>query len=292
MTTSLLLIALGSTLSWSAFDVVRKRLVTCIPVASLAFWISAVQIPGYLVWGLWEGDFRFEDGYAGPALMSMALNLLANVLFLEAVRRGPLSVAVPVLSFTPVFVALGSMPLLGETLGWSQWVGVTMVTFASVFLTMEPGKSPRPAELVRRFIHSPGVLHMLGVAVLWAFTPIFDKLALRHAGVGLHGVALSVSGAVGMGVYLVARGQSRTLVLPRGTVGLLALGGVTNVAALGLQFLAVMQMVVSLFEAFKRAMGVLVALFLGVVVFDERVNGTRILAAVAMALGVVLVLIG
>src|SRR5690606_34429234 len=128
MTTSLLLIALGSTLSWSAFDVVRKRLVTQIPVAALAFWISVAQLPGYFVWGLFEGSFKIGEGYALPALISMALNLLANVLFLEAVRRGPLSVAVPVLSFTPVFVALGSMPLLGETLGWSQWLGIGMVT--------------------------------------------------------------------------------------------------------------------------------------------------------------------
>src|SRR5690606_23828801 len=134
MTTGLLLIALGSTLSWSAFDVVRKRLVREIPVAALAFWISAAQLPGYVVWGLWEGHFNFSEGYLPPALISMVLNLIANLLFLESVRRGPLSVAIPVLSFTPVFVAVGSVPLLNESLGWSQWLGVALVTLASVFL--------------------------------------------------------------------------------------------------------------------------------------------------------------
>lgn len=292
MTTSLLLIALGSTLSWSAFDVVRKRLVSEIPVAALAFWISVAQVPGYVAWGLWEGRFSFANGYLQPALISMVLNLIANVLFLESVRRGPLSVAIPVLSFTPVFVAVGSVPLLQESLGWSQWLGVVMVTLASVFLTTEPGKSHRPFSLLVSFVRSPGVLHMLGVAVLWAFTPIFDKLALRHAGVGLHGSLLAGSGALGMAVYLVARKQARTLVLPRGTAPFLALGGATNVMALGLQFLAIVQMVVSVFEAFKRATGVLVALVLGAFFFNEKVNRTRIIAAIAMALGVVLVLRG
>ena len=292
MTTSLLLIALGSTLSWSAFDVVRKRLVKEMPVAALAFWVSAAQLPGYFTWGLWEGRFTFSEGYLQPALISMMLNLVANVLFLESVRRGPLSVAIPVLSFTPVVVAVGSVPLLGESLGWSQWLGVVMVTLASVFLTTEAGKSHRPLALLLRFVRSPGVLHMLGVAVLWAFTPIFDKLALRHAGVGLHGSVLAASGALGMAAYLVARRQSRTLVLPPGTAPLVALGGATNVLALGLQFLAIVQMVVSVFEAFKRAMGVLVALVLGAFFFGEVVSRTRIAAAIAMALGVVLVLRG
>jgi len=91
---------------------------------------------------------------------------------------------------------------------------------------------------------------------------------------------------------LVVRKQSRTLVLPPGAAPLVALGGATNVMALGLQFLAIVQMVVSVFEAFKRATGVLVALVLGAFFFGEKVDRTRIIAAIVMALGVVLVLRG
>lgn len=280
----------GSTLSWAAFDGVRKKLVTKIPVTSLAFWISIAQLPGYIVWALWEGRLSVGEGYIVPGSLSILLNLIANVLFLESVRRGPLSVAIPVLSFTPVFAAMGGVPLLGEVLGPTQWLGVSVVTGASVFLTAEPGKTRDPIGIVKGFFHSPGVVHMFGVAILWSFSPLFDKLALEHAAVGVHGAIMALSMSAGMLGYLAFQGNLRTVVLPPGTAGLVAIGGVTNVAALGLQLVSITQMAVSVFEAFKRAAGVLIALSMGRVIFREKISRTRIIAAILMAAGVVLVL--
>lgn len=283
---------IGSTLSWSAFDGVRKKLVTLIPVASLAFWISIAQVPGYLIWALVDGDLQVGSEYFLPGSVSVALNLLANVLFLESVRRGPLSVAVPVLSFTPVFAAMGSIPLLGEMLGPMQWLGVSVVTGASVFLTAEPSHARDPIALVTGFFGSPGVLHMFGVAVLWSFSPLFDKLALQHAAVGVHGTIMALSMSVGMLAYLAFRKKLGSIALPPGALSLVAVGGVTNVAALGLQLVSITQMVVSVFEAFKRAAGVLIALGMGRAFFGEKISRTRAAAAACMAAGVVLVLRG
>lgn len=292
MTHTLWLSVMGSTLAWAAFDGVRKKLVTTIPVAALAFWISVVQLPGYIAWALIEGRFVLGDGYLLPASLSFALNLLANVLFLESVRRGPLSVAIPVLSFTPVFAALGSIPLLGEHLGVLQWCGVAVVTGASVFLTAQPNQARDPITLVKGFFGAAGVLHMFGVAVLWSFSPLFDKLALRHAAVGVHGALMALCIAFGMAGFLAHRGQWRSLALPAGTLPLLSAGGFTNVAALGLQLVSITQMNVSVFEAFKRAAGLLIALGMGAFFFHERISRTRAAAATLMAAGVVLVLRG
>lgn len=282
---------IGSTLCWAAFDAVRKRLVAKIPVAALAFWIAVAQLPGYLMWALVE-DAHWSAAYWLPASASFGLNLIANVLFLESVRRGPLSVTIPVLSFTPVFVALGSLPILGEQLSLAQWMGVAVVTGASLFLTARRATMTKPALLVSTFVSTPGVPHMLGVALLWSFSPIFDKLSLRHAGVGLHGALLALSGAAGMALYLGSRRQLSSIPLPRGTLSLVALGGGLNVAALGLQLVAITQMVVSVFESFKRAAGVLLALALGAVFFQERISRTRLFAAICMACGVALVVRG
>lgn len=244
------------------------------------------------MWALFEGRFSLSEGYELPAALSFLLNLLANLLFLESVRRGPLSVAIPVLSFTPVFAALGSIPLLGEHLGFVPWCGIVIVTVASVFLTAQPSGARDPLTLVKGFFGSPGVPHMFGVAVLWSFSPLFDKLALRHAGVGVHGALMALCIAVGMALYLAFRGQLASLALPTGTVSLLGAGGLTNVVALGLQLVAITQMVVSVFEAFKRAAGVLIALAMGAFFFQEKISRMRATAAVLMAAGVVLVLRG
>lgn len=285
-------VMIGSTLAWATFDVVRKRLVERIPVGALAFWISVAQLPGYLVWAFFGRSFAVGSGYFVPGLLSMGLNLLANVLFLESVRRGPISVAIPVLSFTPVFVALSSIPLLDEHLSALQWLGVCIVSLGSLFLTREPNQSLRPDLLLLTFVRAPGVLPMMGVAVLWSLSPVLDKIALRHATVGVHGLLIALSGALGMAIYLLGRGQAKTLVLPKGSPRLVALGGLANVAALGLQLVSISAVMVSLFEAFKRALGVLLALAIGALFFREHISLARLGAAGSMAVGVLLVLGG
>ena len=281
---------IGSTLAWSGFDVIRKHLVMSMPIEVLAFWISLAQLPGYLLWALLEGNFRVEQEYWLPAFASVVLNLAANFLFLISVQRGALSVTVPVLSFTPVFAAILAGPLLGEHLVLSQWWGVGIVTVSSLFLTASPSLVRTPLQLFTSFAGSPGVPQMLGVALLWAASPIFDKLALRGAAVPIHGAVLALTGAVGMGLLVLFKGQGAQLKLNRPTSFWIAAGGLTNIAALGLQLVSITTMVVSVFEAFKRASGVLLALILGALFFHERISRSRAFAAVFIASGVILVL--
>ncbi len=291
MPTSLWAIAIGSTLAWALFDVVRKRLVETVPVAALAFWLSVAQVPGYVIWLLLVPQRVPDIAYAGPAGISIVLNLLANLFFLASMKRIPMSTGIPLLSFTPVFVAVSSIPLLGEYLEVRQWLGVLLVTLGAFVLTAPPEAGLSLRRIVRSFWGNRGAMYMVAVAVLWALTPIFDKLALRHAGVGLHGLVLAVGVALGMGVVLWARSQLLSLRIAPQRLPLLAVGGGINVLALGLQLFAISAMVVSVFEAFKRAAGLLLAMILGQVLFRERLSAHRIVAGGMMATGVVLVLL-
>jgi drug/metabolite transporter (DMT)-like permease len=289
MDAALLPVALGSTLAWAVFDAVRKGLVAEVPVQALSFWVSVAQLPGYCLWLAIAGGGAPEAGYFAPALGSVAVNLLSNLLFLEAVRLAPLSTVVPLLALTPVFVALGSIPLLGEHLGAVPWLGVVLVALGAYRLVAPPAALAE--DLDRSRDRRRGVLFMVVVAALWALSPMLDKLALRHAAVGTHGLVLASGVALGMLPVLAARGALPSLALAPRVLPLLALGGAVNVLALGLQMIAVTAMVVSVFEAFKRAAGLLLALLFGALFFRERLGARQLLAGVTMAAGVVLVLL-
>lgn len=269
---------------------IRKRLVHAHSTRILAFWLSLAQLPGYLIWGTFAGWGRIAPEYWLPASISVVLNLAANLLFLEAVRRGPLSVTIPVLSFTPVFVAVFSGPLLGEYLNGGQWCGVFVVTAGALFLTAPRGVRKNPIALVLAFIRAPGVLQMLGVALLWAATPLFDKMALRAASVPIHGGTLALTGAAGMLLFLVVKKELHALPLSWFSSRWILGGGFANVAALGLQLVSISVMVVSEFESFKRAAGVLLSLLLGASIFGEKISRAHAFAAFTIAVGVIAVL--
>jgi len=278
----------ASTLLWAGFDAQRKALAARLSVPALSFWLSAVQLPGYALWALLEGELRLSLDYFPPALASIFLNIFANLAFLEAVRIAPLSQTVPLLSFTPVFVAVAGVPLLGEALAPGQLGGVLLITLGALSLAASPGEGGLRAVLV--FFRSRGVRLMLWVALFWALTPVCDKMALAHASVGVHGFLLSLGIALGMGFYFVSTGSLPELRVPRPVLPLLLLGGVSNVLALGSQFLALRLLYVSLFEAAKRALGLLLSLVLGRLWFGEELNARKLVSGALMSLGVVFLL--
>lgn len=283
-------VALGSTLGWASFDVIRKRLVQEISVGHLSLWICVAQLPFFGLWVLWAGPELPRLDYFPPAAASVVLNVLANLLFLSAMKRVPLSQGIPLLSFTPVFVALCSIPLLSEHLLARQWMGVLLVSGGALGLTFPSGRRASLGLALRSLFTNRGALYMLAVAALWGLTPIFDKMALDSAGVATHGLVLAFGGALGMGAVLAVQGELPALRLARGRLPLLALGGGVNVFALGLQMMAISVMVVSVFEAFKRAVGMLLAMWFGAWFFRESLSVIKVLSGGLMALGVCLVL--
>lgn len=286
------LVTLASTLAWSAFDAVRKKLVEKIDVAALSLWLSLAQVPGYFVWAIFEDKWTIGPDYWRPALASIALNLVSNLAFFEAMRIAPFSITIPMLSFTPVFVAILGGPLLGEDLVAQQWAGICLVTAGALVLSTSRGEGPIASRLLRSFFGERGVRLMLWVSLFWALAPLADKVALRSAGIGVHGLVLSAGVAGGMALYLAARGRLGAASLPpRESLGFLALGGGINVVALGLQFIAISGAVVSSFEAFKRALGLMLAIASGRLFFGEAITRRKVGAGLVMAAGVVLVLV-
>lgn len=282
--------AVFSTVGWVAFDVLRKALVRQIEVAQLTLWLHLAQIPGYLLWATLENRWEIGPGYWSAALCSIALNLVATLAFLEAMRRVALSVAIPLLSFTPVFVALASIPFLGEHLVWSQWCGIALVTGGALYLPPPSDGQSSLCATLRGFFSQSGVFLMLLVAVLWAFTPLADKTALQSAGIGVHGLVLACGVSLGMTGVLLYRGQLRHLAVPRSAWTLVGWGGLINVLSLGLQLVAISSLLVSVFEAFKRSCELLLSLLTGALFFREPFTRRKLIAAVVMAAGVILVL--
>ena len=101
------LLTLTAALSWAALDALRKRLSADVAPAALLVLINVGLLPLFTGWLVLEGG-QVDDlaAYAGPGAASTALQIVANFLFLAAVRVSPLSLTVPFLSLTPVFTTV------------------------------------------------------------------------------------------------------------------------------------------------------------------------------------------
>jgi len=305
MATTALLITVLSSLFWSGFDLTRKRLAPFLPPGPVVAVLMFAQLPVFLVLGMFEAWIEPTSGLWLPAILSIALNLAANILFLKSVALAPLSLAVPMLSFTPVFGAICGYLALGETLSARQTFGIVVVILGawvlqggmSAIFRREPAAKNSSADAARvnagaeqRQIRK-GLLLMTIVAFFWSLTPVVDKLGLRHANVSLYAFIQCLGIALAVVIYSVINKSSFALSAFRNHRLDLGLAALTGALALATQFVAVQAMAVGLFEALKRAIGLLASLALGAIFFQEKITPEKISGVICMGIGIALILI-
>jgi drug/metabolite transporter (DMT)-like permease len=271
----------AAALCWAALDVVRKALAGKASPTALAVFLLLGQVPFLGAWAAYDQTWVTDARYGPPAVASMMMNALANVLFMRSVQLSPLSRTVPFLSLTPVFSAVAAIPLLGEVPGPMHWAGILLVVVGALVLNSDLGDS-----WWKSVTHEKGAPFMIAVAVLWAFSTALDKRALPHASPASHAFLLSAGSAAILGTWMLARrkqGELRQVFEgPKGLlVGLVAFA----VAALALQMVALQWLWVAVIETLKRAFGVLGSVAFGRLFFEESITSRKVAAVVLMVAG-------
>jgi drug/metabolite transporter (DMT)-like permease len=277
-------LGLSAALCWAGLDVVRKALAGKASPTALALFLMLGVLPFLGVWAVADQTWVSDVRYWPPALASMAMNALANVLFMRSVQLSPLSRTVPFLSLTPVISALAAIPLLGEVPGSMHWAGISLVVVGALVLNSDLSDS-----WWRSVSHEKGAPYMIAVAFLWACSTALDKLALGHASPASHAFLLSGGSATILLSWLLSRGklgELREVVLaPRALLaGLIGFA----VAALALQMLALQWLWVAVVETLKRAFGVFGSVVFGRLFFGEPITSRKVAAVVLMVAGTTL----
>ncbi|HSG39878.1 MAG TPA: DMT family transporter, partial [Thermoanaerobaculia bacterium] len=226
-----LLLVVASSLGWAGFDLLRKLLVREVPSVALVFLLTAASAPLFAVWMVVDGATRMEPGYLLPALGSVALNVAANLLFLEGMRIAPLSVTVPLLSLTPVFTTLLAIPLLGERPSLRGVMGILLVIAGAIWLNWQPREGRSPEDRRGKL---KGAVMVALTSLFWSLTIPLDKLAVELSTPQLHGLTLNAGVAASVLVVLVAQRRMGDLATLRKVPGVFGMALVVSVVALAL----------------------------------------------------------
>lgn len=290
MTPSIFLQLLVSSFSWTGFDLARKGLSARLPANEAVILLMFVQVPIFFALAFWEGFTISEVAYWPPAIASIILNVFANVLFLESLRRAPVSIAIPMLSFTPVFSSLSSWLLLGESLLWLQGLGIFVIV-GSTYIVQSPDIQDKLED--RKELRL-GLLLMIVVALLWSITPVADKICIRYTSPSMHAGVQCLF----IGLILLIRfcfdskpATDSLWSMAKRNRKLLLVAGIAACSALFFQLLVIRNYEVALFEALKRSFGLIGALAGGLIFFQESLTRKKALGTIGLGLGILLVLL-
>lgn len=276
-------------LAWASLDVLRKRLTHTLDVVALSAWLNGGAFPVFVVWIAISGGDAPLAGYLLPGLGSLTFGLVAQLLFLLALRWAGLAATIPMLALTPALSSLIAWLSLGELPTGREGAGLALIVVGCLAngglvaregVAERSGGAPHPIR---------GTLTMAGVAALWSAHGVIDKVALQFVAPATHAAIVAFGTMTVLLLGLTARGTLARMVPARDDRGWLAAAMVTLAFAYGLQLLAVSSIAVGVVEGIKRGLGVPAAMVSGWAWFGESVSRERLGAGVVVAAGLWLV---
>ena len=241
----------------------------------------------------------------GWMLLLWPLEIVAMLLYMAAIRDHPLSLTLPYLAFTPVFVLGVAHLLLGEQVSMQGALGVLLVVIGAWMLNVQHARRDDWRSWIRplsAILWEPGSRMMLAVAVIFALTATGGKLVLQYIPPQQFGafyflalgllmpLAFALPGLRGSapaGRGPPWRAIARLFRRPRAVLAVAAL----NAVMIYTHFMALQQVEVAYMIAVKRT-SLLFGILYGALLFHETGLRTRLPAGVLMLIGVATILTG
>lgn len=311
-----LLMAGGSSLANAVADALRKKAVACNGAIATAFWFRVVGILALvLMWAAYTVMSHGGSGLIAPPIAAalgrdahvvisgrriaaylaadIALIAVATALYFRALQKSSLSVTVPMLSFTPVFLLPAGFLMLGEAPTVPQIFGVILVAGGSILIHRGEAEGQTTGGLLKSLrglwtalMHDRGSQMMILVALIYSITNPLDKRLAAYYGPYLYATIYSAATAMVLLGWQLLR-DGRQLQLTREAWPWAGAAGVTDAISLLLLFLAFHWMPVASTITVKRA-GAVVTVLLGWMFFGETQLASRLAATCIMIFGVCL----
>ncbi len=222
-----------------------------------------------------------------PAFFITAvLNVVAILLYVRALKASDLSLAVPMLAFTPVFLLITAPVLIGEFPSLLGLLGVLSVFVGAYFLNLQK-KSIGVWEPLLALLKEKGVRLMLVVAFLYSITSVFSKVAVVHSSALFWVIADGLLGAILLLPFLLLKSKNKAQQIKRGWKTLVLMGASSAFSVLA-QMTAITLALVAYVISLKR-LSTVFGVFWGKLFFKEKDFKERLVGAIIMAAGIILI---
>jgi len=208
------------------------------------------------------------------------------VLYMKALKSSDLSITVPMLTFTPLFLLITSPLMVGEFPGIFGLIGIFLIVAGSYLLNINK-KSQGYLAPFKALLKEKGPRLMLVVAFIWSITANIDKIGLQNSSPLFWVIAVDIYVALLMLPLCTFRRNRKTAQIRANWRALLTLGlfgGLTAVCQMTAISLTLVAYVISI----KRTSAIGGVLF-GYLIFKEKGIRARLVGAIVMVFGVLFI---
>jgi uncharacterized membrane protein len=283
--------ALLAAISESLKDLFSKQGLRSVSPQLAALAACATPIPILLTMVLFTDSVPLlGPRYGWALLIGGTLNILAMFQFMRALQASDMSLAVPFVSFTPIFLLITSPLMVGDVPTNQDIAGIVCIVAGAYVLHIQSVHRGLLGPLLAVF-REPGPRRMLSVAFIYSLTSNFDKIGVQNSSPLFW--SLSIASVMTIGFVLLLRFlPQQTIAPPRGrTIAMLLLIGLFQSIGLLAHNTALSLGPVPSVIAVKRS-SIFFAVMWGFVFLKERHVRERLAGAILMVIGIGILGIG
>ncbi len=282
------ILAIATAFCVATGDALTKKFFGQFSPYEMAIASSIYSLPFLIVYIFFIPIPRLDTVFWWIACILIPLDTFAFYLYMKAIKLSPLSLSIPFLSFTPVFMIFTGFIVLGEVPNSWGIIGIGFIVAGSYLLNITQVKYGYFAPF-RAILREPGSILMLVVAFIYSFLAVLGKKAIQHSSPLFFGF-----------FYLAALDITILIFFP--FLEKIKWRGILKVPAKGLSvglmlFLHALfhclaiNMIEAVYMIAVKRMSILFSVVYGWILFKESDIGARMFGALLMFAGVVLIIL-
>jgi drug/metabolite transporter (DMT)-like permease len=224
--------------------------------------------------------------FLSTCLLLLPMEITALILYQRAIKVSPLSLTLPFLSLTPVFLLLTSFLMLGERPDRSGLTGVVLVATGAYLLNVHATREGLLAPF-RAVLREEGSILMVIVALIYGITSNLGKVAILHSSPLFFAAAYPAMLALVIFPIMLMNSSPSALLSRPSLFGLIGLFNALNTLA---HCHAINLVEVPYMISVKRT-SMLIGVIYGWAFFGETHLRERLMGSAVMLLGVTLIVV-
>lgn len=267
-------------------DVFSKKGLTNVDEYVIAWSLRFFALPFLLPMLLFVRIPALGNQFWPALLFGGGLNVVTTILYMKAIKQSALSLTVPMVAFTPLFILITSPLMIGEWPSFWGVLGVLFIVAGSYVLNLGERQRGYLAPF-RALLQERGPRLMLITAFLWSITANFDKIGVQNSSPIFWSIALSVFSALVLFPIMLHKSKREAKQILMRSQVLAPIGFFGALTAI-FQMTAISLTLVAYVIAMKRTSAVMSVVW-GHLIFKEKGVKERLVGAGIMVTGVMLI---
>lgn len=272
-----------SAITQSTADLLSKKGLQTRDEYAVAFYFYALSLPILIAILIVIGIPIIGQKFFEALFIGGSLNTIATILYMRAIKLSPLSMTIPMLAFTPVFMLFTSPLILNEHTSTMGVYGIIFITMGAYLLNFDKfGRNLlHPFKMITKEM---GVLLMLFVALIFSVTANFDKVGMINSSSVFWTFSINLFLSISLGVIMIVKVRGNLKRMPQDIKTFLPMGALAAVS----QIATVITMTLTLASyaiAIKRT-SILFSSVYGFAVLKEKNVIQRMISISIMMVGI------